>query len=81
MDDGGRSSVLISATTCGDGVCVCVCLCACVCARVFVRACLCARVAEDVNGEALTLMVPYCDLANHCTDHNSTFCISKDLKR
>jgi hypothetical protein len=36
---------------------------------------------EDVNGEALTLMVPYCDMANHCSSHNSTFCISKDFKR
>lgn len=26
-------------------------------------------------------MVPYCDLANHATDNNSTFCISRDFKR
>lgn len=37
--------------------------------------------AEDVNGEMLTLMVPFCDMANHCSDHNSTFCINRDLKR
>lgn len=37
--------------------------------------------AEDVNGEMLTLLVPYCDLANHCSNHNSTFCIGRDFKR
>jgi hypothetical protein len=35
---------------------------------------------EDINGESLTLMVPFCDLANHAPQHNSTFCLSKDAK-
>eukprot|EP00775_Hariotina_reticulata_P004636 gene4636-4889_t len=34
--------------------------------------------SEDVNGEMLTLMVPFADLANHSFDHNCTFCLSRD---
>lgn len=35
--------------------------------------------SDDVGGESLTLMVPYCDLANHGGDQqNSTFCVSRD---
>jgi hypothetical protein len=55
------------------------------------RLCLClarARVqvrtrtfSESVNGEDLTLMVPYCDLANHAFLCNATFCLSRDNKR
>eukprot|EP00878_Enallax_costatus_P040609 GHUV01046929.1.p1 GENE.GHUV01046929.1~~GHUV01046929.1.p1 ORF type:complete len:167 (+),score=36.50 GHUV01046929.1:281-781(+) len=37
--------------------------------------------SEDVNGEPLTLMVPYADLANHNFDNNCTFCLSRDNKR
>lgn len=37
--------------------------------------------AEDVNGESVTLMVPYADLANHSFDNNATFCFSKDNRR
>ncbi|KAI8476015.1 MAG: hypothetical protein J3K34DRAFT_516927 [Monoraphidium minutum] len=35
--------------------------------------------SDDINGEGLTLMVPFCDLANHGgDDHNTTFCVSRD---
>lgn len=37
--------------------------------------------AEDVNGEMLTLMVPYADLANHAEDNNSTFCLNRQNMR
>ncbi|GIL48199.1 hypothetical protein Vafri_4886 [Volvox africanus] len=37
--------------------------------------------SEDVNGEGLTLMVPYADMANHSFQHNATFCMARDNKR
>lgn len=37
--------------------------------------------SESVNGEGLTLMVPYADLANHSFAHNATFCMARDNKR
>ncbi|GLC52280.1 hypothetical protein PLESTB_000604500 [Pleodorina starrii] len=37
--------------------------------------------SEDVNGEALTLMVPYADMANHSFTFNATFCMARDNKR
>ncbi|KXZ49958.1 hypothetical protein GPECTOR_18g116 [Gonium pectorale] len=37
--------------------------------------------SESVNGESLTLMVPYADLANHSFRFNSTFCMSRDNRR
>ncbi|KAF5833829.1 hypothetical protein DUNSADRAFT_9738 [Dunaliella salina] len=33
--------------------------------------------SENVNGEGITLMVPYADLANHSFSHNSTFCVGQ----
>lgn len=37
--------------------------------------------SEDVNGECVTLMVPFADLANHSFHNNSTFTMSRDNKR
>lgn len=37
--------------------------------------------SEAVNGENITLMVPYADLANHAFVHNATFCMARDNKR
>ncbi|KAG2499539.1 hypothetical protein HYH03_002485 [Edaphochlamys debaryana] len=37
--------------------------------------------SETVNGEALTLMVPYADLANHSFRCTGTFCMARDNKR
>ncbi|KAG2451954.1 hypothetical protein HYH02_003728 [Chlamydomonas schloesseri] len=37
--------------------------------------------SENVNGEGLTLMVPYADLANHSFRPNATFCMARDNKR
>ncbi|EFJ46660.1 hypothetical protein VOLCADRAFT_92848 [Volvox carteri f. nagariensis] len=37
--------------------------------------------SEDVNGEGLTLMVPYADMANHSFQYNSTFCMARDNER
>jgi len=34
--------------------------------------------SETVNGEGITLMVPYADLANHSFSHNSTFCVGQN---
>ena len=33
--------------------------------------------SENINGEGVTLMVPFADLANHSFSHNSTFCVGQ----
>ncbi len=55
-------------------MCLCVCVCVCVC-HTQVRS---RTFSEEVNGEGITLMVPWADLANHSCDYNSTFGLSKD---